>query len=217
MKFARALILASLFAAAACTGSEETTQPGSGGHHGGSGGAAGSGMTTTGGSGGTSETSGGSGGISDGSGGSGTGGARADAGGDATGTGSGGSGDDAGDGLYHYEVDIAYVLRQDCGGCHLQPTVQGGFDMKIVSDLMPGPDAYPTIMGTVTAAHAGCPRLDATKKRIVPNKPENSLLYIKISTQNPPGACGGHMPMGTNMPQQHIDKIKTWITQGALR
>ncbi len=211
MKSALVVLLASTVLAAACTGSEDVNTMGSGGRSGG-----GSGGAATGSGGGSGGSIGSGSGGSIGSGGSGTGGARPDGGTDSAKPDTGG-GNDAGDGLYHYEKDIAYVLRQNCGGCHLAPTVMGSFDMKILDDFVPGPDAYPTIMGTVTSAHSGCAGLDATKKRIVAGKPNNSLLYIKISTANPPSGCGAHMPMGASLPQLQIDKIKLWITQGALR
>jgi hypothetical protein len=210
------VLVASFIVAAGCTGSEDATASGTGGMHG-TGGAPNSG--TGGGGSGTGGTIGGSGGVGGGTGGSitGSGGARSDGGSNAADGASDGGGDGgAADGPLSFEADIAYELFFSCGGCHLAPTIQGGFDMKIAKSDAPGPLAYPTVTGTVTAAHNGCSALDTTKKRIVAGKPANSLLYVKISMANPPGGCGGHMPMGANMTQRQIDKIRLWITQGAM-
>jgi hypothetical protein len=220
MKFPLVVVFASVLVAAGCTGSE-SVDPGTGGKTGnsGSGGATGSGSGGTG-SGGTigggsgGKTGSGSGGtIGGGSGGTagGSGGARLDGGADTSPT----DGGVDGDGTLTFTVDIAYELRQACGGCHLSQLTQGNFNMNILDDFVPGPNAYPSVTGTVTADHAGCVALDATKKRIVPFKPANSLLFIKISVASPPSGCGKHMPDGANMSPQQIAKIKTWIMQGA--
>ena len=197
-----------------CTGSESVNTTGTGGMQ-----ASGTGGTTSGTGGSTSGTGGtttGTGGTTSGTGGttSGTGGTQTDGGKDATDAGGDSGGADAG--ALTFANDIFYELYDSCGGCHLGTTVQGGFDMKIMNNSMPGAAAYPAVTGTVTAAHNGCPSLDASKKRIVAGKPNNSLLYIKISVASPPSACGGHMPMGASMTQRQIDKIRNWITQGAM-
>lgn len=212
MKFHMVIVLTSALAAAGCTGSESGDLPGTGGKTG-SGGAFGSGGTMGGSSGGAF----GSGGtMAAGSGGAfgGSGGARQDSGADTT-TADGGADAADGDGTLSFLTDIAYVLRQSCGGCHLSQQTQGNFDMKIVDDLAPGPAAYPSVTGPVTAAHAGCLSLDASKRRVVPGKPDSSLLFIKISVPKPPNGCGKHMPDGANMTPQQIAKIRAWISQGA--
>ena len=215
MKFHLVIVFAAAIAAAGCTGSESAYLPGTGGNKGsggGSGGAFGEGGTIGGSSGGAL----GEGGtIGAGSGGAfgGSGGARQDSGADTTPA--DGGADAAGGGTLSFQTDIAYVLRQSCGGCHLSQQTQGNFDMKIVDDLAPGPAAYPSVTGPVTAAHAGCVRLDASKRRVVPGKPDNSLLFIKINTGNPPAGCGKHMPDGASMTPEQIAKIRTWISQGA--
>jgi hypothetical protein len=204
-------------AASACTGSEPIAMPGSGGHNGsGSGGATtmtGSGGAGDGGSGGRGMT--GSGGATGGTTGGGSGGARNDAGKDVSPTDGAADASDGGE-LLSYDVDVAYMLFFSCGGCHLSTSTQGNFDMKIASPTAPGPTAYQTITAGVNAEHAGCTKLDpASKKRVVPFKPDNSLLYIKISTASPPSGCGKHMPDGANMTAEQIAKIRLWITQGA--
>jgi hypothetical protein len=159
----------------------------------------------------------GSGGAAGGATGGGSGGARPDAGKDGATTDAAAPADAADGGeLLSYDVDIAYMLFFSCGGCHLSTSTQGNFDMKIASPTAPGAAAYQTITGNVNAEHAGCTKLDpASKKRVVAFKPDNSLLYIKISTPSPPSGCGKHMPDGANMTAEQIAKIRLWITQGA--
>jgi hypothetical protein len=202
---------ATLFGAG-CAVSETLNPPPDGGGSGGSPTNTGSGgITSPGGSGGAT----GSGGnISPGTGGrvTGSGGARVDAGNDTSAVVD--APVDSG-GVLTYATDIAYELFFSCGGCHLPPTVQGSFDMRIVKSDDIGPNAYPTIMATVNGEHSGCVSLDATKKRVVPGKPDNSLLFIKISVPSPPSGCGGHMPNGTSITPGQIAKIKLWIQQGA--
>jgi hypothetical protein len=201
-------------AASACTGSEPIAMPGSGGHSGsGSGGA--TTMTGSGGAGSGGRGMTGSGGAIGGTTGGGSGGARPDAGKDVSPTDGAADASDGGE-LLSYDVDVAYMLFFSCGGCHLSTSTQGNFDMKIASPTAPGPTAYQTITAGVNAEHAGCTKLDpASKKRVVPFKPDNSLLYIKISTASPPSGCGKHMPDGANMTAEQIAKIRLWITQGA--
>jgi hypothetical protein len=115
---------------------------------------------------------------------------------------------DAGVKVYTYTTGIENLLVQNCGGCHYAApgvNVQGGFSFS-----------YANLLGTVTAAHANCPSLDASKRRIVPGKPDNSLLWIKAYNDNPPSACGGHMPFqGSRLTDPTLAYIKAWILAGA--
>jgi hypothetical protein len=103
---------------------------------------------------------------------------------------------------------IENVLIQNCGGCHFAApgvTVMGGFSFS-----------YANVTGVITSGNKSCPNLDASKRRVVPGKPENSLLYIKISVDNPPAGCGGHMPYkGQTLTPNVMGWIRDWILQGA--
>jgi hypothetical protein len=103
---------------------------------------------------------------------------------------------------------IENVLINNCGGCHFMAsgvTVQGGFYFS-----------YANVTGVVTSGNKACQSLDASKRRVVPGKPENSLLYIKASLDNPPAGCGGHMPYkGTRIGDSILGIIRDWILQGA--
>jgi hypothetical protein len=141
-----------------------------------------------------------------GTGAAGAGGSKVDAGA----AGSGGAIDAGVDGVkvYTYTQYIENLLIQICGGCHFAApgvTVMGGFSFS-----------YANVTGPVTAAHANCPNLDASKRRVVPGKPDNSLLYIKANLDNPPAACGGHMPFnGKRIDDMSLAYIRAWILAGA--
>ena len=52
------------------------------------------------------------------------------------------------------------------------------------------------------------------KALVVPNKPDSSFLYIKLT--NPTTDEGARMPnRGDQLPQDQIDAIKSWILRGA--
>jgi hypothetical protein len=125
----------------------------------------------------------------------------------AAGTGS--SSGAAGTGVvYTFTTGIENILTLSCGGCHLEGTsvpIKGNFGTS-----------WAKVMGSVTSDHMNCPNLDASKKRVVPGKPENSMLYIKVAVPNLPGSCGSHMPAnGVNMGASQIQAIKDWILAGA--
>ena len=53
------------------------------------------------------------------------------------------------------------------------------------------------------------------KKRVVPNDPENSLLYLKLFGDSAP--CGQQMPPGGQLPPAAIQRVKDWISMGAKK
>ncbi|HEY4612075.1 MAG TPA: hypothetical protein VII11_03755 [Bacteroidota bacterium] len=63
-------------------------------------------------------------------------------------------------------------------------------------------------------AQASC----TTLKRVLPGNPDQSVLYIRTSSDSPNTQCGtnSRMPQGSpRLPQATIDLIKDWINQGA--
>ena len=52
------------------------------------------------------------------------------------------------------------------------------------------------------------------KQRVVPGKPDESLLYLKLDIKAP---CGNQMPVGGELPQKAKDRVKAWIEMGAKR
>jgi hypothetical protein len=137
----------------------------------------------------------------------------AGAGGSTT-TGAGGAGSmiDPGIGcgpikVYSYSGGIENLLIQNCGGCHYAApgvNVQGGFSFS-----------YANVTG-MTNGHPSCTGLDASKRRVVPGKPDNSLLWIKAYLDSPPANCGGHMPFtGSRLTMANLCYIRAWIVAGA--
>lgn len=49
--------------------------------------------------------------------------------------------------------------------------------------------------------------------RVVPGKPNESLLYLKIESDSPP--CGDEMPVGAPLDAAEIDLVRRWIEAGA--
>ena len=108
-----------------------------------------------------------------------------------------------------YATDIDPLLRFRCGGCHLGTEIQAGFSIS-----------YANVMAHTSAATSGCSGLDATKSRVVPGKPENSLIWIKTNLNPghnpPPAGCGGHMPyQAISLLPEQFTELETWIAQGA--
>jgi hypothetical protein len=146
-----------------------------------------------------------------GSSGAGTAGAKGDAGASGGTSGTSDAGVPVTDSGYPltFTAYILPMLNNACGGCHFDGGSQapkGGF----------GYTNYAKLVGPVSSATTGCTSLDASKRRVVPGHPENSLIFIKVSVQNPPSGCGGHMPyMGTNMSAENQASLKAWILAGA--
>jgi hypothetical protein len=125
--------------------------------------------------------------------------------------GAGGSSTDAAatDGpVLTYSGLIGNMLIQNCGGCHFASpgvNIQGGFSFS-----------YENVTGVITSGNKNCSALDASKRRVVPGKPENSLIYIKANVGTPPSGCGGHMPFsGGQLGPQVLATLHDWILQGA--
>jgi hypothetical protein len=50
------------------------------------------------------------------------------------------------------------------------------------------------------------------KQRVVPNDPDNSLLYLKLDMNAP---CGQQMPPGGQLSRVARERVRTWIAMGA--
>jgi hypothetical protein len=186
---------------------------GSGGRQGS--GTAGSSPTGSAGTGGVTSVSGtagagsGTAGTTDGTAGTlgGTTGSTAGAGGTSSGTAGrdAGAADTSSTPAVTYSNYIESLLIFRCGGCHFGTNMQGGFSIS-----------YTNVMAHVSAATSGCANLDASKARIVPGKPDASLIYIKTSFASPPGGCGGHMPyQNSSLLADQQASLRDWILAGA--
>jgi hypothetical protein len=174
---------------------------------------------------GTGGTNGGSAGTGTGGGSGGTSGRGApDAGTNRDGAGSGGSaGTTTDSGLdgrpalqfdsstpLGYAHDIAPILAIKCATCHTIDK-KGNYNWTY--------DNLVTNSAVINTATVNCTYLDTSKRRVVPGKPDVSLLWIKIShikTDLNAAHCDDPMPEGT-MFLTDLEKamIQAWIQQGA--
>jgi hypothetical protein len=191
---------------------------GSGGQApGGSGGSGGSG------SGGASAGTGGSGSGGSGSGGAGSGGRGGSGGGsgDAS-AGTGGRGPDGGGEAGGSEtapaatfMDVANNVISNCVFCH-----PGEVEVIRNTDFADSAALYDILLSTTPTPFvpAGC----AFKRLVVPGKPMESLLYLKLA--GPPANCGARMPLPAEagkpfvpIRQLDLDLVRDWIAAGAPR
>ncbi len=91
--------------------------------------------------------------------------------------------------------DVQPIFTQNCVSCH--PS-SGNLDLR------PG-QSYDNLVNVPASGYNGT--------RVVPNEPENSILYKKIDGS---GAYGSNMPLGGSLSQAQINTIKQWIQEGAL-
>ncbi len=101
------------------------------------------------------------------------------------------------------------ILNNNCAGsgCHSKAEAKSG-NLKLVDvtakDLLSREGQQKTTKGI---------------KMVVPQKPNESLLYLKLLAPNDRPSnykdIGAKMPPGTDLPQSDIDTIKTWIEKGA--
>ena len=97
--------------------------------------------------------------------------------------------------------EIYALITDSCNGCH--GLGQGGLMTK-TRDV-----AY---QGLVNAAAHAC----RGWKRVVPNEPEQSVLYLAITRTSMGGCDPDDMPPGgTKWSQENIDLVKAWIEAGA--
>jgi hypothetical protein len=93
------------------------------------------------------------------------------------------------------------------GACHggpADPKANGGLHM----DALDLPGTYAALVGPVSTS-----TLCTGKTLVVPGKPQESLLLLKLRPSPP---CGVQMPLPTPLPEDRITQIETWIKNGAL-
>jgi hypothetical protein len=102
------------------------------------------------------------------------------------------------------------VIANRCMPCHTTATgigvTQGRLDMTSQSA------AFANLVN-VAAAGVQCA---GRGTRVVPGMPASSILFLKVSL-NDPAPCGAKMPLGLpSLPQSEVDMISSWITAGAM-
>lgn len=102
------------------------------------------------------------------------------------------------------------ITEKNCGGPACHSLTVGGFQ------LGPKDTLYSQLVNQ-PASGAKCAPLamdggGATYIRVVPKKPDESLLYLKINHAPP---CGDAMPVSGTLKQDQIDLVHDWIEAGA--
>ncbi len=93
-----------------------------------------------------------------------------------------------------FTQDIQPIFDQNCISCHPN---SGNLDLTAAH-------AYNQLVNINASGYSG--------KRVVPDAPENSVLYKKIDGS---GTYGSNMPLGGSLSATQINNIKQWIIEGA--
>jgi hypothetical protein len=103
----------------------------------------------------------------------------------------------------------ADVLGPSCGMvCH-NPSGVGVTQGKL--DMSTQAAAFMNLK--MAAQGAAC--ASSGMQRVTPGNADKSLVYLKVSLDDPT-PCGGHMPLQLpNLPQDKTDEIENWINAGA--
>lgn len=67
-------------------------------------------------------------------------------------------------------------------------------------------------IGQNEAGRSGPNCADTGLKRVVPGKPDDSLLVMKLEATQP---CGDQMPIGNKLSDERISQVRAWIEKGA--
>jgi hypothetical protein len=100
------------------------------------------------------------------------------------------------------------VITPRCLPCHSAATELGVTLGRL--DMSTQATAFTNL---VNAAAAG-PACTAGGVRVVPGSPATSLLYLKVSPDEPV-PCGAKMPLGGTITAAEADQIEAWILGGA--
>jgi hypothetical protein len=67
---------------------------------------------------------------------------------------------------------------------------------------------------TLTTKQTAC---DKFQTYVVPGKPDESYLYLKVlDTTDPVAICGSRMPpSGASLPTEEVEAVRQWILTGA--
>ena len=109
----------------------------------------------------------------------------------------------ADDGEPRWSAIFAHVFTT----CRLDSCHGGGL---IGLDFSNKDAAWSSLVDQPAAADSACAMLG--KKRVLPNQPDESLLYLKLDSDSP---CGSQMPPGGQLRQAARDRIRAWIEMGA--
>jgi len=101
------------------------------------------------------------------------------------------------------------VIASSCAPCH---TTAGGIGITQGQlDLTTQSKAYANLVN-VAAAGTQCA---GKGSRVVPGMPDSSILYLKVSLDDP-APCGAKMPLGGALTEDKAEMIESWIAAGAM-
>ena len=105
-----------------------------------------------------------------------------------------------------YAMAFPAMTNPRCEFCHsMPPSDIGNGKLHLGTDPA---TAYAALVGQVSVS-AFC----MGRPLVVPNQPEMSLMYLKLSP-NPP--CGNRMPLGgTPFTDVQLEMVRSWIAAGA--
>lgn len=107
-----------------------------------------------------------------------------------------------------YPAIFPAMTPAKCNFCHSQPPSQVSNGKLHTGDEGDVAAAYAALVGQ-TSISRDC----AGKSLVVPGKPEESLLYTKLTAKPP---CGARMPFGGGaLPDAQIEMVRSWIAAGA--
>jgi hypothetical protein len=118
----------------------------------------------------------------------------------------GGGGGDAASATF---TQVYAIISMRCTPCHT--TAAGIGVMQGHLDMTTKMAAYMNLVNT-PAAGVACA---GKGTRVTPGMPDSSVMYLKISLDDP-APCGSKMPLGLPpLPQAEADTIEAWIMGGA--
>lgn len=100
---------------------------------------------------------------------------------------------------------VAPIFQTHCVVCHAEGRTADrlGISMRLKRD-----EAYDSIVNQPSSQ-------SASFVRVLPGSPEQSLLYLKISLDQPP--IGNRMPLACDkLPDGEIELVRRWIAEGAF-
>lgn len=104
-----------------------------------------------------------------------------------------------------YAAHIQPIFDANCITCHRNGGLaqRSGISMTLVAG-----ESHASIVNQQSSQHA-------TLVRVSPGKPDESLLYLKVSMDSPP--IGQRMPYGCGrLHDDQLEAIRRWIADGAL-
>jgi hypothetical protein len=138
----------------------------------------------------------------------GSGGSTAAGSGGLTAAGSGGAAGSASESA-SFSAIYADILSKRCAGpvCHSGSSTGGSFN------VMAGATASAVRSSLLGKAASGSECASSGLSLVTAGQPDKSLLYLKL-TDMPP--CGSRMPPTGALTAPELDRVRTWIANGAL-